>query len=497
MDNNIANGENGKTNATTTRRRMIPETGKIIKFQHRESLLTQMLNNSSHIRTLHNLITGFVTIFLVATIADYIKQPSKFRDEYETFLWNIADFGRFIQIWLIMNLSVICLHYPLVLLNNFYQYRWLINNPEKDLDRLFEMYQKQKYSGWLQQTFLYIAYALISFFGIFFYCTNRLIVLDIKITGSFAALMEMTRLLMKSHSFFIEKKDLQIEKEELVKLIAQKRQKHIIQSFWSSSSRARFRNLIYYLFSPTLIYSDHYPRTEKIRWSRVLNFGIQFIVACLISFLILFRFVVATFSKTGIEPFPLNFNFIYKMLACGLAIYLLCFHGFLHTWHNFTAELIRFADRHYYDDHWNTTKLKDYYRKWNLIVQHWLYVYIFLPIHLRFHNRNLSNFSVILVSAIMHEYIINLSLRFFMPLNFLLFAVFAQMLYFYQKRNNGDDDKQDNWKNIIFQTSIFIGISLQILLYSLEWYSRINCPLQEQSTIIEKLSPRFIYCVKF
>ncbi|XP_046912998.2 sterol O-acyltransferase 1-like [Dermatophagoides farinae] len=495
MDNNIANGENGKTNATTTRRRMIPETGKIIKFQHRESLLTQMLNNSSHIRTLHNLITGFVTIFLVATIADYIKQPSKFRDEYETFLWNIADFGRFIQIWLIMNLSVICLHYPLVLLNNFYQYRWLINNPEKDLDRLFEMYQKQKYSGWLQQTFLYIAYALISFFGIFFYCTNRLIVLDIKITGSFAALMEMTRLLMKSHSFFIEKKDLQIEKEELVKLIAQKRQKHIIQSFWSSSSRARFRNLIYYLFSPTLIYSDHYPRTEKIRWSRVLNFGIQFIVACLISFLILFRFVVATFSKTGIEPFPLNFNFIYKMLACGLAIYLLCFHGFLHTWHNFTAELIRFADRHYYDDHWNTTKLKDYYRKWNLIVQHWLYVYIFLPIHLRFHNRNLSNFSVILVSAIMHEYIINLSLRFFMPLNFLLFAVFAQMLYFFQKLDNGD--KQDNWKNIIFQTNIFIGWSLEILFYSLEWYSRINCPLQEQSTIIEKISPRFIHCVKF
>ena len=50
------------------------------------------------------------------------------------------------------------------------------------------------------------------------------------------------------------------------------------------------------------------------------------------------------------------------------------------------------------------------------------------------------------------------------------------MLYFFQKLDNGD--KQDNWKNIIFQTSIFIGISLQILLYSLEWYSRINCPLQ-------------------
>ncbi|KAH7643595.1 hypothetical protein HUG17_5957 [Dermatophagoides farinae] len=457
MDNNIAIGKIGKTNATTTTRRMIPETGKIIKFQHRESLLTQMLDNSSHIRTLHNLIITFVMIFLVATIGDYIKQPSKFRDEYETFLWNIADFGQFIQIWLIMNLSVICLHYPLVLLNNFHQYRWLINNPEKDLDRLFEMYQKQKYSGWLQQTFLYIAYALISFFGIFYYCTNRIIVLDIKLTGSFAALMEMSRFLMKSHSFFIEKKDLQIEKEELVKLIAQKRRKHIIQSFWSLSSRARFRNLIYYLFSPTLIYSDHYPRTDKIRWSRVLNFGFQFIVACLMLFLISYRFV-ANLSRT---------------------------------------ELMRFADRHYYDDHWNTTKLKDYYRKWNRIVQLWLYVYIFLPIHLRFQNRNLANFSVILVSAIMHEYIINLSLRFFMPLNFLLFAVFSQMLYFYQKRNNGDDDKQDNWKNIIFQTSIFIGISLQILLYSLEWYSRINCPLQEQSTIIEKLSPRFIYCVKF
>ncbi|XP_027204212.2 sterol O-acyltransferase 1-like [Dermatophagoides pteronyssinus] len=474
---------------------IVPKGGKIIQFQLRESLLTQMLENSSHISTLHNIIMSFVAIFVIATIGDYIRQPSKFSDEFEMFVWNANDIGRFIQICIIMHLSVICLHYPLVLFNNFLQYRWLLNNSEKNLNNLFDMYQKRQYSGQIPQAFLYTAYTMISFFGIFLYGTNSVIVHDIKLSGSFAVLMETVRLLMKSHSFFIEKKDLHIEKEEIAKLIAQ-RQSNIVKSFWSLPSRARLRNLAYYLFAPTLIYSDYYPRTDKIRWSRVLKFGIQFIVAAMIGFLIFCRFVVANFSKTGIEPFPLNFNFLYKVFASGAAIYLIGFYGFLHTWHNFTAELMRFGDRHYYEDFWNVTSLKDYYRKWNRIVQLWLYVYIFLPINYRFHNRNLANNFVVLISAIMHEYILAVTIRFFFPVNFIFFAVVGQLIYFLENHDK-NSSKQPSIKSILFHTNMFIGWGLLILFYSLEWHSKVNCPLPEQSTMLEKMTPRFIKCIKF
>lgn len=149
-----------------------------------------MLENSSHISTLHNIIMSFVAIFVIATIGDYIRQPSKFSDEFEMFVWNANDIGRFIQICIIMHLSVICLHYPLVLFNNFLQYRWLLNNSEKNLNNLFDMYQKRQYSGQIPQAFLYTAYTMISFFGIFLYGTNSVIVHDIKLSGSFAVLME-------------------------------------------------------------------------------------------------------------------------------------------------------------------------------------------------------------------------------------------------------------------------------------------------------------------
>ena len=44
---------------------------------------------------------------------------------------------------------------------------------------------------------------------------------------------------------------------------------------------------VYFLFAPTLIYRDEYPRTEKIRWSIVLkwffeSFGILFVASLII-----------------------------------------------------------------------------------------------------------------------------------------------------------------------------------------------------------------------
>ena len=50
---------------------------------------------------------------------------------------------------------------------------------------------------------------------------------------------------------------------------------------------------------------------------------------------------------------------------------------FLKAW----AEMLRFADRQFYLDWWNSTSFGNYYRTWNTLVQDWLYTYIYKDLH--------------------------------------------------------------------------------------------------------------------
>ncbi|XP_046913001.2 LOW QUALITY PROTEIN: sterol O-acyltransferase 1-like [Dermatophagoides farinae] len=470
------NNETNKPMVTTTTT-TTTTTKKIIRFKNRESLLTQMFANDANLRTIHNMIVMLVIVFLLYTIEDIIKEPAKYEEIYEVILWNVSDLGSVIRIWLMMNMIVLCLHYPLVLFNNFLQYRWLlINNPEKD----------RQYAGCLHRTILYTIYGCISIFGILIYCTYSVLINDIKLTGSFSLLLEMTRLLMKSHSFFVEKKDLNIGKETLASLISQEH-KNIYRSFWSLSSRARFRKFIYYLFAPTLLYRDSYPRTKKIRWICAVNFGLQFILTVLLMLSDVSRFCCQS-EKNWHRTTSAQFQIALPNYRLWNNSLLAVFYFFFHAYLNFTAELLRFGDRHYYDDFWNSKSAQEYFRKWNHVVQQWLYVYIFIPIDNRFHNRVLTNLAVFITSALAHEYIIGFTLRFFFPINLIAMIVLTQSVYFMEKFNF--IKTMDS-----FVIESIVSWSIMVAIFIIEWYSRIKCPLPEHLKSWINL-PRSFYCVK-
>jgi sterol O-acyltransferase len=64
---------------------------------------------------------------------------------------------------------------------------------------------------------------------------------------------------------------------------------------------------------------------------------------------------------------------------------ILGFYMLLHSWFNFWAEILRFPDRLFYEDWWNSLEFGTYYRKWNIVVHEWLYYYIYLD-SIRFFN---------------------------------------------------------------------------------------------------------------
>ena len=57
--------------------------------------------------------------------------------------------------------------------------------------------------------------------------------------------------------------------------------------------------------------------------------------------------------------------------------------GFFYMFNSFpnvTAELLRFGDRHFYNDWWNCKNLAQYWRDWNLPVHNWFLRHVAYPL---------------------------------------------------------------------------------------------------------------------
>lgn len=152
--------------------------------------------------------------------------------------------------------------------------------------------------------------------------------------------------------------------------------------------------------------------------------------------------------------------------------------------------MLRFADRAFYKDWWNSTSFATYYRTWNVVVHDWLYYYIYQDLFWLFggKSRVAAMLSVFITSAVVHEYVITLCFGFFYPVMFTLFAICGVTFNFLLN----DKRKSPIW-NIIMWTCLFMGLGIQVCLYCQEWYAQIHCPLQ-QKTLWGLVTPRSWSC---
>lgn len=128
-----------------------------------------------------------------------------------------------------------------------------------------------------------------------------------------------------------------------------------------------FSNYLYFLFAPTFIYRDIYPRNTRIKWQNVFNYSAQILGSIMYTYYILVRFCIPVFKHFNTEHVTVKM-FISSILAChlsGTLLLLILFYGILHCWLNAFAEMLRFADRMFYKDWWNSTNYSNYYRTVN------------------------------------------------------------------------------------------------------------------------------------
>lgn len=111
-----------------------------------------------------------------------------------------------------------------------------------------------------------------------------------------------------------------------------------------------FSQYLYFLFAPTLIYRDSYPRNSTIQWDFVLKMFGQLFACMLYVYYIVIRFCIPTYENLNQNEItlPIFISVLFNSIMPGSLFLLLGFYGFLHCWLNAFAEMLRFADRMFY-----------------------------------------------------------------------------------------------------------------------------------------------------
>ncbi|XP_017468153.1 PREDICTED: sterol O-acyltransferase 1 [Rhagoletis zephyria] len=307
---------------------------------------------------------------------------------------------------------------------------------------------------------------------VFGYVTSALCLkLQLTFITSSILLLESTRLLMKMHSFVRTN-----AARVLVGKLKLDTDSGGIQRPKSSIALRlpAFSSYLYFLFAPTLIYRDSYPRTSHIRWRFALA---RFLEIAAIAFLYSYLFerhIKVQFEDFGREELPMRSLIIklHGMFFPNNIIFLCGFYLILHSWLNFTSELLRFGDRMFYKDWWTSANYNAYYRDWNVVVHDWLYEYIYKDTYYYiFKGSKLSATIVVFyTSALVHEHIISFALRLFFPVLFCFFGGLGIIMIIITRKVS------KRIGNFLVWATLIIGNGLLFSLYSMEYYARLNCP---------------------
>ncbi|KFA69991.1 hypothetical protein S40285_02067 [Stachybotrys chlorohalonatus IBT 40285] len=171
-------------------------------------------------------------------------------------------------------------------------------------------------------------------------------------------------------------------------------------------------NLAYFWLAPTLVYQPAYPRTDKIRWIFVMKrlgevFGLSvfiWVASAQYATPVLQNSLdkIASLDLTSIVERLL------KLSTISLVIWLAGFFALFQSYLNALAEVLKFGDRSFYDDWWNSESVGGYWRSWNKPVYTYFKRHVYVPMLGRGWSPNAASFTVFFVSAILHEVLVGI-----------------------------------------------------------------------------------------
>ncbi|XP_068155378.1 sterol O-acyltransferase 1 [Drosophila tropicalis] len=445
----------GTTSLRLKGRRQLPD--KV--FVARDSYLTALLE-VEHMRTIYHIFYIILVMFLLNVIFHDYFVEGQINFALGTFRGGLRRLHWVLGIWILEHIFVLALYYA-------FQGWALVRHklkPQGSLQRFWSH----------SCLIMYISSQLV--FG--YVSSSLCLKFQLPFVSACVLLLESTRLLMKMHAF--------VRYNSQRVLCGKQKLDGADPNGNKNASLSAGRPFIpplhcyvYFLFAPTLIYRDSYPRTSHIRWKFALN---RFLEVVAVAFLYAFiheRHIEENFGKFGLEPMgaPQLIVKLFGMMLPSAVIFLCGFYLILHSWLNFTSELLRFGDRMFYKDWWTSHNYDGYYRNWNVVVHDFLYEYVYRDVYMYVFkgSKVAASLLVFLISALVHEQVLGFALQMFFPVMFILFFVVGVALVFLMR------SAPKVLGNIFLWFSLILGNGMLISLYAMEYYAKKNCDLKYDS----------------
>ncbi|CAF9913553.1 MAG: hypothetical protein HETSPECPRED_001594 [Heterodermia speciosa] len=136
------------------------------------------------------------------------------------------------------------------------------------------------------------------------------------------------------------------------------------------------RNLSYFWWAPTLVYQPVYPRTDEIRWTFVAKRLAEGTSLSIFIWLASAQYAAPllhnSLNKIAIMDVASIIERLMKLSTVSLVVWLAGFFAVFQSVLNALAEVMRFGDREFYADWWNSPSVGTYWRTWNKPVYHFM-----------------------------------------------------------------------------------------------------------------------------
>jgi hypothetical protein len=244
----------------------------------------------------------------------------------------------------------------------------------------------------------------------------------------------------------------------------------------------KMSHYILFLFCPTMVYSEHYPRTERVRKSIVLERLLGILLCGVSMYIVVEAYILPSIQRVVDLPvkafeklFYLEIIYAYsKLLLPCSAFFLLGFFFVFEYWCNLFAELTCFADRQFYTDWWNGASFYDFSIRWNVPVHKFLqnYVYRHCLTEYRF-SKEAARLFTFLISSVFHELVMFVLMG---PSKYCFAFLFVfqmmQIPLISLVVGSGWAKKNKSLANWVFWIMLVLGLPTVVVCYSLFSYKK-------------------------
>jgi sterol O-acyltransferase len=216
-----------------------------------------------------------------------------------------------------------------------------------------------------------------------------------------------------------------------------------------------FKAYLYFMWVPTFIYCDEYPRNDKIRWKFLLRSALESLIFNTILLMIVISVALDLREFRGKFVISMSdlLSKLFINLLYGIPFITTVYIGTFHSTLNLNAEVFKFADRNFYFDWWNSGSCKEYIRKTNKIVQNFTN-YLLYQDFKEFFDRRKAKTLTFFVSGVFHDLIIFITLEFFVwgfTASFTLYGFFTAYVW----KGSGNINKYLFWTILSALYSIY------------------------------------------